>query len=112
MKERIIIIFLLLSFLSLSVDLKAQKKPDLNSNTFGEISARHIGPATMSGRISALDAVQNDPRILYAGSASGGIWKTENGGVSFKPVFDEHTMSIGALAIDQSHPDTVYAGTG
>jgi photosystem II stability/assembly factor-like uncharacterized protein len=66
----------------------------------------------MSGRISALDAVQNDPRIIYVGSASGGLWKTTNGGVIFKTVFDKYNQSIGAVTIDQNHPDTVWVGTG
>jgi len=84
----------------------------VSENTFGAIEARHIGPATMSGRIAALDAVQNDPRIIYVGSASGGVWKTTNGGVNFKPVFDKYNQCIGAVTIDQNHPDTVWVGTG
>ncbi|MCF8391907.1 MAG: hypothetical protein K9H12_14505 [Bacteroidales bacterium] len=90
----------------------AQKSVSINTNTFGEITARHIGPATMSGRISAMDALASDPDLLYVGAAGGGVWKTTNGGILFKPVFDEHTQSIGAVAIVQSHPDTVYVGTG
>jgi photosystem II stability/assembly factor-like uncharacterized protein len=84
----------------------------VSDNTFGAIEARQIGPATMSGRIAALDAVQNDPRIIYVGSASGGVWKTTNGGVNFKPVFDKYNQCIGAVTIDQDHPDTVWVGTG
>ncbi|MBN2174952.1 MAG: hypothetical protein JW731_12530 [Bacteroidales bacterium] len=90
----------------------AQDNVGVDKNTFGAIEARHIGPATMSGRISSLDAVHSDPRIIYAGSASGGLWKTTNGGVNFKPVFDKHNQSIGAVTIDQQHPDTVWVGTG
>jgi hypothetical protein len=88
-----------------------QKKSQLNKYTFGEYEARHIGPATMSGRIAALDAVNSDPRIIYVGAASGGVWKSENAGTTFEPVFDDHIQSIGAIAIDQKHPDTVWAGT-
>jgi photosystem II stability/assembly factor-like uncharacterized protein len=84
----------------------------IDANTFGAIEAREIGPATMSGRIMAIEGVNSDPRIIYVGSASGGLWKTINGGVKFKPVFDKYAMSIGALAIDQSRPDTVWVGTG
>lgn len=91
---------------------QAQDIPVLDENSFGAIEARHIGPAVMSGRISALDAVNNDPRIVYVGAASGGIWKSLNAGTTFKPVFDEHNQSIGAIAIDQARPDTVWAGTG
>ena len=84
-------IFLLWAF-SLSVFAQSEKKVKVNENMFGAIEARHIGPATMSGRIAALDAVQNDPRILYVGSAGGGVWKTTNGGVKFKPIFDKYNQ--------------------
>lgn len=90
----------------------AQKKVKINHNTFGAIKARHIGPAGMSGRIAALDAVDEDPRIIYIGAASGGVWKSKNGGTTFKPVFDKYTQSIGAIRIDQKNPKTVWVGTG
>lgn len=86
--------------------------PRTDENTFGALKARHIGPAVMSGRISAIDALHSDPRLIYVGSASGGLWKSMNGGVTFDPLFDEYNQSIGAIAIDQEHPDTVWAGTG
>ncbi|MBO6795376.1 MAG: hypothetical protein JJ895_15825 [Balneolaceae bacterium] len=84
----------------------------INSNTFGAIEARQIGPAVMSGRIAALDAVNSDDRIIYVGAASGGVWKSTNRGLSFEPIFDDYIMSIGAIDIDQKHPDTVWVGTG
>lgn len=90
----------------------AYAQTTVNSNTFGAIEARHIGPAVMSGRIAALDAVDRDPRIIYVGAASGGVWKTENQGTTFEPVFDDHIQSIGAIRIDQNHPDTIWVGTG
>ena len=79
---------------------------------FGAIEARDIGPATMSGRIAAIDAVNKNPLVVYVGSASGGLWKSKNGGVTFKAIFDKHIQSIGTIAIDQNHPDTVWVGTG
>ena len=84
----------------------------IDSGTFGAIEARAIGPAAMSGRIAAIDAVNNDPRIIYVGAASGGVWKSINGGTTFKPVFDKYSQSIGAIAIDQTRPETVWVGTG
>jgi len=109
----VLFIFAVITFSAISInELQAQKKPVINSNTFGAIEARHIGPARMSGRVSAIDAVEEDSRIVYVGSASGGVWKSTNGGTSFKPVFDKHIQSIGAVAIDQNHPDTVWVGTG
>ena len=68
----------------------------------------------MSGRIAAVDAVEEDGRItLFVGAASGGVWKSVNGGTTFKPVFDrEDVQSIGAVAIDPSNSKTVWVGSG
>ena len=85
---------------------------EIDSNTFGGIEARSIGPATMSGRISALDAVGPDPLTIYIGAAGGGVWKSTDGGLTVNPVFDEHSQSIGAIAIDPKDPKTVWVGTG
>lgn len=90
----------------------AQSAVKIDSSTFGAVEARAIGPATMGGRIMAIDAVASDPKIIYVGAAGGGVWKSVTGGTTFKPVFDKQPMSIGAIAIDQSHPDTVWVGTG
>ncbi|MGC6502548.1 MAG: hypothetical protein ACON47_07450, partial [Flavobacteriaceae bacterium] len=66
---------------------------------FKDIKARNIGPGGMSGRITAIDAVHDDPSIIYAGSASGGLWKSTSGGIQWTPLFqDQITASIGALA--------------
>lgn len=83
-----------------------------DSRIFGDIKARWIGPAVMSGRISCVDAVNNDPKTVWVGSASGGVWKSEDFGISFKPMFDKYNQSIGAIAIDQKNPKTIWVGTG
>ncbi|MFN5761822.1 MAG: WD40/YVTN/BNR-like repeat-containing protein, partial [Sphingobacteriales bacterium] len=85
----------------------------VNSATFGSLEARQLGPGTMSGRISAIDGVNTDNgKTIYVGTAGGGIWKSVNAGASFKPIFDKHCQSIGAIAIDQKNPKIIYAGTG
>ena len=84
----------------------------IDSNTFGGLSARSIGSATMSGRIAALDVVAEDPLTIYVGAASGGVWKSEDGGITFDPVFDDHIQSIGAVRIDPTDSETVWVGTG
>lgn len=67
----------------------------------------------MSGRIAAVDAFAPDPRIVWVGAASGGVWKSTNGGLTFEPVFDGQPVhAIGALAIDPRTPDVVWVGTG
>ena len=74
---------------------------------------RNIGPANMSGRITSIDVVRNQPEIIYAGSASGGLWKSESGGIAWDPIFDDNlALSIGAVAVSQKNPDVVWVGTG
>ncbi|HSL19223.1 MAG TPA: glycosyl hydrolase [Methylomirabilota bacterium] len=85
---------------------------EIDSATFGGLRARAIGPAVMSGRISAIDAVAADPVTIWVGSASGGLWKSDDAGTVFEPVFDDHNQSIGAIRVDPSSPDTVWVGTG
>ena len=85
-----------------------------DSDSISGLGARNIGSAAMSGRVSAIAAIKEDGRLtVYVGAASGGVWKSSNGGTTFKPVFDkEAVQSIGALAIDPQAPKTIWAGTG
>ena len=74
---------------------------------------RSIGPAGMSGRITAIDVVHSNTDIMYAGSASGGLWKTTSAGISWEPIFDkENVISIGAVAIQHNNPSVLWVGTG
>ena len=85
----------------------------IDSATFGGLKARAIGPAVMSGRISAMDGEATDPVTIWVGAATGGVWKSENAGLSFEPVFDDQPIaSIGDLALAPSNPDVIYVGTG
>lgn len=85
----------------------------VNSAMFGMMEARQLGPGTMSGRITAIEGVNNDDgKTIYVGTAGGGIWKSTNAGASYKSIFDKYCQSIGAIAIDQSKPTTIYVGTG
>ena len=77
------------------------------------IKPRNIGPAGMSGRVGAIDAVPGKPDLIYVGAASGGLWKSTSGGIAWKPVFDEQPVSsIGAIAIDPHNTEVVWVGTG
>ena len=86
----------------------------IDAETISGLSARNIGSAAMSGRIAAIDAVREGQRLtIYAGSASGGVWKSVNGGTTYKPVFDKQPVqSIGAVTIDPKNPKVVWVGTG
>jgi len=102
--------FLFTILINISLFTAAQK---VLLDQFKNLKPRNIGPAGMSGRIVAIDAVHKNPAIIYVGAASGGIWKTENAGADWKPIFDDQPIqNIGALAIQQSNPSVVWAGTG
>src|SRR5690349_2655473 len=74
---------------------------------------RSIGPASMGGRIDDIAVSETDPNIIYVGYAVGGVFKSENNGVSFQPVFQTYgTASIGDIAIHPRDPNIVYVGTG
>ena len=74
---------------------------------------RNIGPANMGGRVSDVEGVPGNPRIVYVGSASGGVWKTVNGGTTWTPLFDKQEVaSIGDMALEPGNPDVIYVGTG
>ncbi len=80
---------------------------------FKNLKPRNIGPAGMSGRVTTIDAVNSNTDIIYVGAASGGVWKTENGGTTWASIFDEQSiLNIGSLAIQQSNPSVVWVCTG
>ena len=89
------------------------KKSNEGKSLFGDLTARHIGPALMSGRINDLELHPTNNKILYLGAGGGGVWKSNDGGATFNPIFDEYIQSIGTVTIDPNDPDhTIYVGTG
>lgn len=84
----------------------------IDSDTFEGLRARSLGPGVMSGRVTCIDGVSGDRNTLWVGSAGGGVWLSKDGGVTFKPVFDKHAMSIGAIRVSTKDPKIVWAGSG
>ncbi|HNP97184.1 MAG TPA: hypothetical protein PKJ63_16200, partial [Cyclobacteriaceae bacterium] len=84
--------FILLSVFIVE-SVSAQEIVLKGNELFGDLRARQIGPAIMSGRIIDLENHPTNDRVIYAGAAGGGVWKSSNGGASFQPIFDEHPQS-------------------
>ncbi len=84
------------------------------SGPFDGLHFRNIGPATSSGRIDDFAVLARDPRVFYVAAATGGLWKTTNGGITVTPVFDDAgtSASIGAVAIAPNDANLVWVGTG
>ena len=107
-------LIIIITSLIATINATAQDKIILKGKElFGDIKARHIGPALMSGRITDLAMHPKNNKIVYAATAGGGVWKSNNGGASYTSIFDDYIQSIGCIAIDPSKPDqNIWVGTG
>ena len=101
-------ILILLPLINYAQDISLKGK-----ELFGGMQARHIGPALMSGRIIDVENHPTNPRIIYLGSAGGGVWKSNDSGTTFSPIFDDYAQSIGVVKLDPKNPDEIiWVGTG
>jgi len=102
-----------LGFLALVLGAPLGVRAELDEGLLAGMKARSIGPAGMSGRIAAVAGVPGDENLILVGTASGGLWKSVDGGVGFQPIFDDEAVaSIGAVAIEPGNPDVIWVGTG
>ena len=93
--------------------LAAQQADRLATANYGALAFRNIGPAINGGRIADIDIHPDNRSVWYVAVGSGGVWKTENAGTTWQPIFDDQpSYSIGSVAIDPSNPATVWVGTG
>lgn len=91
----------------------AQTEKQEDESIFSELKMRNIGPAFVSGRIADIAIHPKNNNIWYVATASSGVWKTENAGTTFTPIFDkEAVFATGCVSIDPSNPSTVWVGTG
>lgn len=99
--------------LAVSALLWLSAPAQIKNEHFKNLKPRNVGPAGMSGRVTAIDALYSNPDVIFVGAASGGVWKTGNGGATWAPLFDEQPLlNIGALKIQQTNPDVIWVGTG
>ncbi len=86
---------------------------DVNLEKLKILAPRNIGPAGMSGRVTAIDVNLSEPENIYVGTASGGLWHSPNDGITWEPLTEDlPTQSIGAVNLQQSNPDVIWLGTG
>ncbi len=96
--------------LALPCDAAAQVSPE---SLAAEFEWREVGPANPGGRITDVQAVEQSPHIIYIGTATGGVWRTVNAGITWEPIFDDQpNASIGDIGLSPSDPDVLYVGTG
>lgn len=106
MKRLLLLCGLIMGFISLSGQ-------DLDIKKFENIKWRNIGPAGMSGRVTAIDVNLNNKDHIIIGTASGGVWESKNGGISWKSIFDDQPcLSVGSVKFNQKNPDEIWVGTG
>ena len=112
-KALLLILILIYSDLSAQFDNQSSKKDVGKESYFDELKFRHIGPALMSGRISDIVIHPENENFWYVTAGSGGVWKTENAGTTWKSIFDnQKSYSIGCITLDPQNPDILWVGTG
>ncbi len=106
---RVAVLAVASAVLGMTLSVAAHQSPD----PFKTLSFREIGPTRQGGRFTDFAVVEATPRIFYAASATGGVYKTDSGGFAFTQVFDNGgTASVGAIAVSQTNPDVLYLGSG
>jgi len=101
---------LLFCVATLTINSKAQT---ISTEVQETMDMRSVGPAGMSGRVTAIDAETDNPEIIYIGTASGGVWKSVSGGITWEPIFDDNpVLGIGSVTINQENTDELWVGTG
>ncbi len=106
--NRYTFILFFLPILFVFSSLTAQSVDDLK-----KLHIRSVGPAAMSGRITAIPTDPVNSNIIYAGAASGGVWRSRSGGTDWEPIFDKApTQGIGSIAVNPKNPDEIWVGTG
>ena len=109
----LLLLMLFIAFNTNSQKKKKDKKQPLDEISVSSLKWRSVGPALTSGRISDLAVNPNKPFEYYVAVASGGVWKTSNWGLDYKPVFDnEASYSIGCVTVDPNNSNIVWVGTG
>ena len=93
--------------------VQSQTTAGLDPSLMTTLRFRELGPAVAGGRVHDVEAVPTDPSVIYVGAASGGVWKSVDGGTKWRPLWDElPNSSVGDIALAPSDPQILYVGTG
>src|SRR5262245_27038628 len=118
-RSSLLLVCVLFVYLATAVEFSAQTPSNGQTQkspvetALATLEWRSIGPANMGGRVADVEGVPGDPNIVYVASASGGLWKTTNGGTTWKPIFERQgTISIGDIALAPGNPSVIWVGTG
>ena len=112
MKRRHLLVGLVLALLA-TTPVPARQGEPLRSTDLAGLRLRNIGPANMSGRFVDMDVVESDPQVMYVASATGGVFRTRDSGITWEPVFErEPVHSVGDIALFQPNPNIIWVGTG
>jgi photosystem II stability/assembly factor-like uncharacterized protein len=110
--KKVLIIALSLAITQIGVS-QSKKKSELSKINLSGLKFRSVGPSLTAGRVADIAVNQNNNKIYYVAVASGGVWKTENSGTTFKPIFDSQgSYSIGCVQIDPNNEHVIWVGTG
>ncbi len=113
MRKACLLLVLLLTTTTLAMTQETDSEQLFSEKAFSGLKLRSIGPALMSGRIADIAIHPQDNSTWYIAVGSGGVWKTENAGTTWTPIFDDQPVySIGCVTIDPSNPNTIWVGTG
>src|SRR5919204_769188 len=113
MKKLIILAAVFAAALQLRIGAQGSAQPSSEIDALKRLTFRNIGPTNQAGRISVIVGIPGDPYTFYVSGANGGVFKTTNGGTTWKPIFDDQeVISIGAIELAPSNPEIIYVGTG
>jgi photosystem II stability/assembly factor-like uncharacterized protein len=113
MSRSLIVIAAAAAVFQLAVAAQEAARPSPEIQALKRLTFRNIGPTNQAGRVSVIVGVPGDPYTFYVAGANGGVFKTVNGGTTWKPIFDDQdVLSIGEVALAPSNPNIMYVGTG
>src|SRR5947209_4516725 len=111
--RRLALIFTTVLAATFSIAQQTTTAPPTLESALKNLKLRPIGPAIMGGRIDDLTALEGESKTIYIGAATGGVWRSNDGGATWTSLFDEQANpSVGALAIAPSNPSVIYVGSG